>query len=456
MRRTAMLAAASLLAVPSAAGAFPSGVAAGDVTEDSALLWARAPRAGVVRLIVIDADARVPTGRFRTLRVAAGRTVKIRIRGLAAAHDHIFRFIQGSSVSPEGRFRTAPRLSSTRTVKFVVAGGAVGDARPRLQNGHLPGVDFRIDLGATGAATLAGERRRAGATAPLRAAAGTYYLWNGDGAGSGRDAFLRNTPAALGDHGLFRRFRWGRTVDLLLLDARSFRSDSARPACPNGLDVDPAPTLPDLIRGTSGIPALLQPLAAGCRETIDRSDRVLLGTAQYDALLEALRSSPTGFHVIVSPVPLSQLYVDPYDRAEGFGNERRRLVDALRDPAGGIRNVVLIAGAAGGTMVGDLRLQTLEAGGVVGTGITEIATGAGPAGLIASRPDAAAWRALLTTQPPTGVGLRCASLGSTAYMRVTVDATALTVSLRDARRRLIIDDATGQPCPAVVVPYVAG
>ena len=45
--------------------------------------------------------------------------------------------------------------------------------------------------------------------------------------------------------------------------------------------------------------------------------------------------------------------------------------------------MVVLAGAAGGTLAGELRLQTLEDGGAIGTGIREIATGTGATGLLA-------------------------------------------------------------------------
>jgi hypothetical protein len=211
--------------------------------------------------------------------------------------------------------------------------------------------------------------------------------------------------------------------------------------------------MPDVSRGTSGIPSLANPVAAGCRATIDASNRQMLGSAQYAALLDALKKSPTRFKVLVSPVPLGQYYVDPYDRAEGFGSERRRLLDALRDPANGLHNVVVLAGAAGGTLAGELRLQTLEDGGAIGTGIPEVATGTGATGLLAARPDGARWRLILHGALPTGLGLSCTALSTTAYLRVTVTRTLLSVTLRDEQRQPLTDDASGQPCVTVNVPF---
>jgi hypothetical protein len=443
-------------AAPAGAAGFSSGVAAGDVTDTSAVLWTRAPRAGTVRLIVIDRDARIPTGKFRRLRArGSGRVVKVTIRGLAPGHRHVFRFIEGSRVSGEGQFKTAPRASSTRRIAFVVQGGATTDARPRTnRDGDLPSTDFRIDLGATGPATSSSEQRRVNATRSLRAATGGYYVWNGDGAGGGRTAFLLRNPAVAGKLGLFRRVRWGRNLDVFLLDERSFRSPDARAACPGLGGTDDAPTMPDVNRGTSGIPSLANPVAAGCRATIASPTRHLLGEAQYAALLKALKASPTRFHVIVSPVPLGQYYLDPYDRAEGYASERLRLLDALRDPANRLRNTVVLSGAAGGTLTSELRLQTLEAGGAIGTGLKEFATGTSRDGLLGGLPSAATWKLILHGALPTGIGVGCTALATTSYLRVTASPRVLTVTLRDGRRKPVVDDVTGQPCGTTTIPFI--
>jgi phosphodiesterase/alkaline phosphatase D-like protein len=458
MRRTLPLIALILAlvgAAPAAAASFSSGVAAGEVTSRSAVLWTRAPRSGIVRVIVIDRDAVIPTGKFRTVRArGSARVVKLKISGLAPGHHHIFRFIQGSAVSDEGQFETAPRTSSNHRVQFVVNGGATHDARPRTNSdGDLPATDFRIDLGAPGPATTSSEQRRVAATRAVRGATGAYYLWNGDGAGRGRTAFLQRNPAVANKLGLFRHTRWGRNVDVFLLDERSFRSADARGACPSLGGADEAPTLPDIIRATSGIPSLANPVAAACRSTIAAPARRFLGDAQSTALLKALKASRARFHVIVSPVPLGQYYVDPYDRAEGFAGERLRLLDALRNPANGLKNVVVLSGAAGGTLTSDVRLQTLEAGGAITTGVREFATGTSRDGLLGSRPSAAAWQQILHRPLPNGVGLGCTALSTTSYLRVTVTTKALTVTLRDGRRRPVVDDVTHQPCATSTIPF---
>jgi hypothetical protein len=211
--------------------------------------------------------------------------------------------------------------------------------------------------------------------------------------------------------------------------------------------------MPDANRAASGIAALSNPVAAGCRDAIAATGRTLFGQAQITALLQALKSSPTRFHVLVSPVPLGQYYVDPYDRAEGYAAERLQLLDALRDPANGIKNVVVVSGGAGGVLTSELRLQTLEAGGAIGTRIREFATGRGRSGLLGALPDAPAWRQILHGALPNGVGATCAALATTSYLRVTVTPTSLSVSQRDPKRRPVVDDVTGQQCGSVTMAF---
>src|SRR5262249_30878659 len=113
---------------------------------------------------------------------------------------------------------------------------------------------------------------------------------------------------------------------------------------------------------------------------------------------------------------------------------------ALRDPANGLRNVVVLSGAAGGTLASELRLQTLEPGGAIGTGVREFATGRSHTGLLGARSSAGAWRLMLHGALPTGIGVGCTALTTTSYARVTASKKALTVTLRDARRKPVLHD----------------
>ena len=113
---------------------FTYGVAAGEVTATSAILWTRAPAAGPVRLEV--------AGRARLLDAAPGNdlTVQARVRGLRPATAYRYRFVQRGRASAVGRFRTAPSASADARVRFAVTGDA--DATPAGTG--RPTYDFAI------------------------------------------------------------------------------------------------------------------------------------------------------------------------------------------------------------------------------------------------------------------------------------------------------------------------
>ena len=293
-------------------------------------LWTRAPRTRHVRVIVIDRDARIPTGRFKQVApAAAGRVVKLTISGLAPGHHHVFRFIQGAQVSGEGRFETAPRRRPNRQVQFVVHGGATTrrPARARTATADLAGADFRIDLGATGVATTKTEQRRVNAT--KRAARRDRRLLPVERRRRRRRP--RRLPAAQPGRGEQARAVPARPAGAATSTcscstrARSAPAD-VRAACP----ASAAPTgrrrcpTSRAARRASRRSRTRSPPAAATPSTPRPP-----GTARHRAVRRAARTrskkSTTRFKVIVSPVPLGQYYVDPYDRAEGFGSERRRL-----------------------------------------------------------------------------------------------------------------------------------
>ena len=295
MRRAAVLAASALLAfaavtADAATPRFPYGVAAGEVTPTSAILWTRAPKAGVVGLAVGVGD--------KVVRTLAGRatpaddlTVRFVVRGLQPRTAYSYLFVQGNSVSPLGTFETAPTPTAAVNVRFAISGDA--DATPGADG--KPGFnrfqtyarmaaernDFNINLGDTiysdsgvagapPALKLAAKwaMYRQGLALPalrkLRAAAGLYSHWDDHEfvndftlAEHGRavyeagvKAFTDFAPVSYSKReGLYRTFRWGKHVELFFLDERSFRSAKASAGGVCGKPADLAPTAPAAVRG---------------------------------------------------------------------------------------------------------------------------------------------------------------------------------------------------------------
>ena len=494
-------------AAAATASPFPQGVAAGEITARSALVWTRAPRPGPVT-VEVALDRRLTTARrVRRGRAtgAADRTVRIAVAGLTPATRWFYRFRQGRATSPVGSFRTAPRPSSPATVRFAFAGDAdaqpaPGSTEPFYNRFEVYGRmaaernDFNVSIGDTiysdsevpgvpPALTrrakwskyrqnLALPRLRA-----LRADTGLYSHWddhefvNDFSRAESGAAVYRAGVAAFTDYapvryrsatGLYRRFRWGRHLEVFLLDQRSFR-DAKATAGGTCVDAttgipDLAPTAPQTARNAFSalVPALAAPPPPGCLDRIRDPSRTLLGRRQYAAFTSAVAASSATFKVVMNETPIQELYALPYDRWEGYAAERERLLRFLSER---VRGVVFLTTDTHANLVGDVRLDTFGASGPGPTGITEVVAGpvatmtfARELGAVLNDPRAPDLLAstFFRPPPPRGLGMRCAVLDTYAYGQVEVTARRLTVRLKDGAGRPV-RHPDGSSCKPVVV-----
>ena len=496
MRLAAVFAALAVLglAVVSADAAAPGfryGVAAGEITSTSALLWTRAPSAAPLEL-VLGGRGRLPVNAPTR---AADLTVRREVDGLRPSTRYTFRFRQGRRLSATGHFTTAPRSSARAPVRFAISGDA--DATPG-SNGkpayNLFGVygrmaaeknDFNVNLGDTiysdsevgGAAvarTVAQKwaKYRLGLELPalrrLRAATGLYSHWddhefvNDFSRAESGEAIYRAGVQAFFDYapvarpsglGLYRTVRWGKHLELFFLDERSFRSAKADDAC-NG---DLAPTAPQAVRDAFGslAPGLRNPVPPSCLAVLNDPERTMLGAAQFAAFTKAVRASTAIWKVIVNEVPIQQYYALPYDRWEGYAAERERLLRFLQ---ANVKNVVFLTTDTHANLVNEVRYRTLGATPET-SGIWEVVTGPVATNTFANEIDrylgskgagTAIGALFFKPQPPNGMGMRCAALDTYSYAQVTVTAQRLTVAMKDARGRAV-REATGYACPPLVL-----
>ena len=142
------------------------GVAAGGVTSDSAILWARAERAAEMHVLIREAD--MGRGKEYHLRVGAQRdfTGKIAVTGLKPDHGYTYTvwFTDGEAGIPptegrgkrtEGFFRTAPAPATKASVGFAWSGDLSGqnvcrdaeDGFPIFEAVNGESIDFFIALG---------------------------------------------------------------------------------------------------------------------------------------------------------------------------------------------------------------------------------------------------------------------------------------------------------------------
>jgi alkaline phosphatase D len=355
------------LPVPPDAPHLTGGVAVGEVSPTNAVLWGRCDRATTLHVVLAGVDTAPRT----EVTAATDFTGKLVLGPLTPDQRYGYRAWCGDG--PEGavagEFRTAPDAAAPRPVRFAWSGDlggqnvcrdsargypifsplaagrldffiGLGDMiyaddpclpRGRYGNAQIPGPPPATDL-ATFWAHWRYNRAEAGfqrllATLPY------YAVWDDheirDDSGPHDDtsplapgvhllpialrAFLDYQPLippAAAPTRLYRSVRWGKHVELFLLDTRQYRDALAAP------DTDAHP-------------------------------KTMLGAEQLAWLEQALERSDATWKVIVASVPLSI----PTGRAardgfadggtgEGYEREAARIFRALR--AAGIRNSLWI------------------------------------------------------------------------------------------------------------------
>jgi alkaline phosphatase D len=135
---------------------FAQGVASGDPRQTSVILWTRvedAAASGDVRVrlqVALDEGfANRVVDRTLDVRAADDRVLKVRVTGLAADQRYFYRYTYLRSdrnfyLSPVGRTRTAPEITSTRAVRFAFV--SCQDYIGRFYNTLLPLLDQDLDF----------------------------------------------------------------------------------------------------------------------------------------------------------------------------------------------------------------------------------------------------------------------------------------------------------------------
>jgi phosphodiesterase/alkaline phosphatase D-like protein len=282
---------------------------------------------------------------------------------------------------------------------------------------------------------------------------------------AGVQAFTDYAPVGYShQNGLYRTFRWGKDLELFILDERSFRSAKASDACinPETGAPDLAPTAPNQKRAffSQLIPSLNQPVSQTCKNTINDPARTMLGTNQFAQFLQDVTGSQARWKVIINETPIQQFYGLPYDRWEGYAFERVRLLNELM--ANNVRNLVFLTTDTHAAFANVVRPRTFNNDfspdnapptasdtpfndfiiGPVGTNpfwpeIDE-ATNTPGAGMLLSQ-------AFFKPAPPDGVGMFCAQGNVNSYGQVFVDGPQLIIEYNDEAGNTVTD-VNGQPC----------
>ncbi len=363
LNRLAALAVGLCLAVLPAFADSPLLVTVGEVTDRSAVVWVRGFEESRVTVEYRPEAGGSSTTPALTVGRSGDFTGKMALTGLAPATRYTYRVRQGGE-SAEGSFVTAPAPDQPRPVLFVWSGDLGGGRMCRhVRDGYpifgpmtrlkpdfflfvgdtiyadircggpdwVPGYDFV-------ATTLEEfrEKHRYNRSDPgvqdFFRTTSVYAIWDdhevkNDFSGPseplmpvGRQAFLEYWPiqpppdeAAR----LYRKVRWGKLLELFILDTRQYRN-------PN--------------------------------QDRDGPGKTMLGPAQRQWLIESVAGSGATWKIVVTSIPLSvptgrpaardswsnaNLLGFPEENGTGFAVERDSILRALRDRQ--VKNLVWLA-----------------------------------------------------------------------------------------------------------------
>jgi len=288
---------------------------AGDVTDTSALIWLRAAPGSRVALQYWGDPrfANLETTQSFPVDAAADSTAKISLDGLQPATRYYYRAaVSGKTPGPIGSFLTAPRPDDAAKVTFCFSGDTRESYKPFTVMSAVLAQrpDFFLHLGDTIYADRNGSARQLAefwakyranreddATQYCFERTGVYVVWDdhevednflpGDVlAPIGWRAFLDYWPVRCPEsepRRIYRSFRWGRAVELFLLDTRQYR---------------------DLKSGT------------------------MLGETQKAWLFDRLASSTATFKFVATSVTMAG---GGSDRWDGFPKERAQILHYIND-----------------------------------------------------------------------------------------------------------------------------
>ena len=327
---------ASLLVAGGVAGlhaqgvSFPEGLAIGDVTPDAAIVWTRTAGPAEVRVEYATDPGLASVRNAGPVQTGpdADFTARVEVTGLQPGQRYHVRVATGTTRGPAGTFVTPPAPDRDAPLSLVWGADTLEGYKPfrifQAMRGRNTDVFLYLgdtiysDFGAVRATTLDQYRQKYRDNRDdqhLKAYLATVASWvvwddhevannfagNHPRLATGLRAFLEYWPIRIlpeQPRRLYRSFRWGRTVEVFILDTRQYRS-----------------------------PARLR----------DGPEKTMLGRTQKQWLLDGLRRSTASVKIVASSVPLRYHTTDSW---EGYASEREEILRFIREQR--IQNVVVL------------------------------------------------------------------------------------------------------------------
>lgn len=401
----------------------PNGVAAGDVTQTTAVLWTRSTETGTVTFeVAADADFGSVVQTATADVTDPLLPVKVSIDGLSPATQYSYRVTDSAGNSAVGTFRTPAEAGTKTGLRFGVSGDWRGELAPypSVRNADERDLDFFVLHGDTiyadypspdvpiGQATTVEEYRRKhnevyaerqglNTLADLRASTAVLAMIDdhevtndfAGGAppssdprfGSSEAEFINDTDLYETGLQVFQEYNplrdefYGDTGDPRTAEERklyryqTYGSDAAVFLLDARSFRDEEIKNPAEFTGETTAAMIVQTYQPG---------RTMLGAAQFEELkadlLDAQEQGITWKFILV-PEPAQNLGpLNAGDRFEGYAAERADLLKFIVE--NDIRNVVFIAADIHGTLVNNLTYAEAPGGEQIVTDLWEITTGA--------------------------------------------------------------------------------
>jgi alkaline phosphatase D len=335
-RRLAALLAAAWLAIGAGQSlaqvdAFPHGVAGGDATDTTAVVWTRTSDPANVRVVYSTESGFTGAQSFGPVRsnLAEDLTIKAALSDLRPGQQYYYRVATTSQVGPSGTFATAPARTTDAPLTLVWGADVYENNMPfrifdamRARRADLflfLGDTIYSDLGAVRARTIEDYRakykhhRQDSLLRSYLASTSAWVVWDDHEVENNFDGNHPRIPIGLqalfeywpirpapdDPRRLYRSLRWGRTAEVFILDTRQYRTPSRQP---------------------------------------DGPAKSMLGAAQKQWLLDGLARSDAKVKVVASSVTLRYASADSWT---GYARERDEILGFIRDRR--VANVVFLS-----------------------------------------------------------------------------------------------------------------